>query len=448
MKKFIGTKQFYKTVMMIALPIMAQQFISSFVSLIDNVMIGSVGDIALTSVTVANKFFNIYNSLLFGLCGAIGIFIAQYYGAKDRQTCQKIFNIGLLWSVVMGVFFTVILLVVPEITIYFFSRTPQIVHYAMDYLTISRLTYLPFAISMSCMMSLRAVGITTVQLKTGTLAVGINTFLNYCLIYGHFGFPELGVTGAALATLIARVVEMMIYLFILYQKKHYFQLDLYGMIHPDKGLMARLWKKVLPLACNEIFFSLGLAMIYKSYIRLDEYMVAAISVVDTVTNMMYIIFGGLSSAVAILIGNKLGANQLEEAKDNSYKLLFFAFSIACAIGLIIFFIATFIPELYNLPDDIKRTIIICLRIKSFSILLVAVNVTIFFILRAGGDTLSTLLMDSGFLWLGGVLISTVLSMYVKIPLVYLFAVVEFLDILKLFVAFYFYQKGRWIHNMT
>lgn len=448
MRKYIGSLSFYKKVIMIALPIMAQQFITTFVSLIDNVMIGSVGDVALTAVTVANKFFNIYNSVLFGICGACGIFIAQYFGANDKDKCQKVFNINLFWGLLVGILFFGVLLIVPQITIEVFTSSKNIVSTSLPYVHVSRFTFLPFAITMTCMMALRTVGITKTQLKIGSMAVIINTILNYCLIFGNFGFPALGVQGAAVATLVARIIEMSMYLYVVIGQRHFFKLDVLGVIKPNFELMKHIIPKAIPLVSNEIFYAVGLSMIYMSYIRLNEYLVAAISVVDTISNIMYIIFGGLSSAVAIMIGTKLGANKLEDAKDNANKLIVFAVLISVVIGIVVFIMAPFVPMLYNLPQDINNTIIACLHVKSFSIIFVAVNVTIFFILRAGGDAFSTLLMDSGFLWLGGVCISTILSILTDIPLIYMFAIVELLDGVKTIVALYFYKKERWVKNIT
>lgn len=447
-KKFFGTKAFYKSVIVIALPIMAQQFVTSFVNLIDNVMIGSVGSVALTSVTVANKFYLIFNSTLFGLCGASGIFIAQYFGAKDHRKCQEVFDANMLFSLLSGLLFTLMVIFIPVQILQLFSKTPAIVDSGLSYLNFIKYSYLPYAVSMTCMMALRSVGINKIQLKIGILTVATNTCLNYILIFGHFGFKPMGVEGAAIATLIARLVEMVIYLILLLKRKHYFRLDINGMFHLNKDLISRLMIKALPLTINEIMFSLGNAMIFKSYIRTDEFLVAAISVVDTVMNIAFIIFGGLSSAVAIMIGNKLGANELEEARENSLKLIVFGAMVAVVISAILISFSGLIPKIYNLEPEINQAITTMLCIKSLMIPFYVINVCIFFVLRAGGDAASTLMMDSGFLWGASVLFSTLLSIFTPIPLIPLYAIIESLDIFKLFVASYFYRKGHWVRNMT
>lgn len=448
MKKFFGSRAFYLTTLSIALPIMAQQFVTSFVNLIDNIMIGSVGSLALTSVTVANRVYLIFNSTMFGICGAAGIFIAQYYGAKNYSKCQKILNINLTCGILVACLFMGALLIMPQQLMEIFSSNPDVIEESLRYIQFAVLTYIPYALSFSIMMALRAVGINKIQLGVGLLTVATNTTLNYILIFGNFGFPALGVQGAAIATAIARFLEMFIYLIILLRKKHFFVFSLRELYHLDLSLIRSMVRKAVPLTVNEIFFSLGLAMIFLSYMRCDESLISAISVVDTVMQIAYIVFGGLSSAISILIGNRLGANQIAEAKSNAYKLLAFGVMIGLTISVIFISIAPLIASFYNVENVIKETIVILLRIKSILLPIYVYNVCIFFTLRAGGDTFSTMLMDSGFLWCAGVLLSTILSVFTDLPLVGLFAIVESCDLIKLFVATYFFKKGRWAKNMT
>ncbi len=448
LKKFIGKKEFYKETISIALPIMVQQFVTSFVNLIDNIMIGSVGAVALTSVSIANKYYTLFNSTLIGFCGAAGIFIAQYYGAKENNKCQKIFDINLVFGLIVGLIYMLIASIMPEFIIGLFTRTPEIMNMGLDYLSIIRFSFIPNALSLIIMSALRSVGINKLQVKIGLVTVATNTFLNYCLILGHLGFPALGVKGAAIATLIARLVEMMIYSIILFRKKHFFSWNIKGILHLDLSLMKNVFFKAIPLTYNEIMFSLGLTMIFKSYMRVDEYLIAAVTVVDTVINIAYIIFSGLSSAVSIMIGKRLGANQLEEAKDNSLKLLTFGALVGVCVSVILFIAAKYVPLLYNLEEDINTTITTLLRIKAILIPLYVINVCIFFTLRAGGDVKSTIIMDSGYLWGVSVLLSTVLSIFVPMSLINLYIIVESLEAIKMIVAIHYYRKGTWVNNLT
>lgn len=447
MNKFIGNKAFYKATLAIAVPIMIQQFIATFVNLIDNIMIGSVGSLALTSVTVANKVYLIFNSTMFGICGAAGIFIAQYYGAQDRQKCQKVFDINIACCLVIACLFVSALLFYPRQLMEIFTHNEAVIQESLRYIRFAILTYIPYAISYSTMMALRAININRIQLKIGIITVLTNTALNYILIFGHFGLPALGIQGAAIATAIARGLEMIIYVMILI--KHQYLLTISASIfHLDLSLIQSMIKKAIPLTINEILFSLGLTMIFLSYMRCDESLIAAISVEDTVMQIAYVIFGGLSSAISILIGNRLGANQIQEARDNAYRLIAFGVCIGIGISCILSFVAPVIASFYNVSDIIKETIVSLLRIKALILPIYVYNISIFFILRAGGDTLSTMLMDSVFLWCFGVLISTLLSTFFQLDLLVLFMIVESCDLLKVFLSTYFFKKGKWAKNIT
>ena len=447
-KSFFGDKAFYKQVTGIALPVMAQQFVTSFVNLIDNVMVGGVGQNALTAVTVSNRCYMLASSLLFGMTGATGIFIAQNYGAKKHDRCQQFFNINLLLNFCIMGLFTLLLMVAPQWSLYVFTKTPEIVDLGLDYISFAKFSYVPYGISITCMMAMRAIGRNKIQLKVGTLTVVTNSVLNYIFIYGHLGVPAMGVKGAALATMIARLLEMSIYLTLLVKEKHFYKLDLKGMLHIDPEMVALMMKKAIPLTANELFYSVGMSVVFKSYIRTDEQLVAAISVVDTVMNLAFIIFGGLSSSIAIFIGGKLGAGELEGAREDAKKIMVFGVMVSMVIGAVIFCVAPFIHLLYTLTPEAQEALLTLLRIKSVLLPVYVVHVCAFFILRAGGDTLSTLIIDSGFLWTGPVLISTVLSMFTSVGLVSLFFFVQSLDLFKVFVALWLLKKGRWVKNLA
>lgn len=447
-KKFIGNKEFYITAISIALPIMLQQFVTSFVNLIDNIMIGSVGSIALTSVTVSNRIYLIFNSTLFGLTGAAGIFIAQHYGANNHKNTQKILNINLVASMLVSLIFIAALIFIPEQLLNIFSDNPVVIKEGLSYLKYALYAYLPYSISMSIMMALRAIGINKIQLGVGIISVITNTTLNYLLIFGHFGFPALGIAGAAIATSIARTIEAIIYIIILMKHKHYFRLDLDGMLHLDRRMISSMIRKAIPLSMNEILFSTAMSIIFIAYSKCDESLIPAISVVDTVMQIAFIIFSGLSSAVSIMIGNKLGANRIEEAKDNSLKLIAFGILVGICISGIVFMVAPFVAKYYNVESFVKEAIVILLRIKACLLPAYVYNVCVFFVLRAGGEAFSTLILDSGFLWLANVLIAVLLSSYFEISLILLYGIVECLDVFKLILASYFYKKGKWLKNIT
>lgn len=446
MRKYFGDRQFYLAFLAIALPTMAQQFITSFVSLIDNIMIGGLGEVALTAVTTANKFYVLNFALTFGLAGGASIFISQFFGAHKHKEVQETFDIAFVAGVVVGLFFTLALAVFPRELLSVFTSNPVIIDSALDYLRFAKFTFLPFGLSMAISMSLRSVKIVKLSLKIGTVAVLTNTLFNYLLIFGNFGFPQLGTAGAGLATLIARIVEFGLYLYCLNYRDNYLKVTIGGLFHLNGAIIKRMIYKVIPLTLNEIIYSLGTTIIFMAYLRTDEILVAGISVIDTVGSLLFVLFAGISSAVMVLIGNELGANELEKAKENSLKLVTFSVLIAGAIGLIIFLVAPYIHLLYNLTPETNHLIEVCLKFKSVWVIANGISVCVFFILRSGGDTRNTFLLDSGFMVIA-IIVATSLS-FTAIELVRLFMIVEGIEFIKAIGGLYFYNKGNWIKNLT
>lgn len=446
MRKYFGDRQFYMSFLAIALPTMAQQFITSFVSLIDNIMIGGLGEVALTAVTTANKFYVLNFSLTFGLAGGASIFISQYFGAGKHKEVQETFDIAFVAAVVVGGLFSLALILFPRELLSIFTSNPTIIASALEYLTFAKFTFLPFGLSMAISMSLRSVKIVKLSLKIGTFAVLTNTLFNYLFIFGNFGFPKMGAAGAGLATLIARMAEFGLYLYYLNNHDNYLKVRLRELFHLNVEIIKRMVFKVIPLTLNEIIYSTGTTIIFMAYLRTDEILVAGISVIDTVGSLLFVLFAGISSAVMVLIGNELGANELEQARENSLKLITFSIIIAAAIGLIIFLVAPYIPLLYNLTPETNHLIEVCLKFKSVWVIANGISVCVFFILRSGGDTRNTFLLDSGFMMIA-IAVATSLS-FTAIELVTLFMVVESIEFIKALGGLYFYKRGNWIKNLT
>ncbi len=444
--KFFGNRQFYLGFLAIALPTMAQQFVTSFVSLVDNVMIGSLGEVALTAVSTANRFYILNFSLIFGLAGGASIFVAQYFGAKKDKEVQESFDITIVASLMVGFLFTTLLVFFPRQLLLLFTDNEGIIAAALQYLKFAKFTYIPFGVSLAISTNLRSVKIVKLSLMIGIVSVLTNTGLNYVLIYGNFGLPELGVEGAGLATLIARLVEFGLYLYCLNFKNYYFRIRVTQLVRLNFEIIGRMINKVVPLTINEIIYTTGTTVVFMAYMRTDEILVAGISIIDTIGSLLFVIFAGISSAVMVMIGNELGANELEKAQANSLRLIILSLMLAAGIGTIIFVLAPIVPLFYNLKPETTNMVITCLRYKSFWVMANGVTVCVFFILRSGGDTKNTFILDSGFMIISMAL-STTLS-FTAIELIPLYFVVEGVEFVKSVAGIYLYKRGDWIKNLT
>ena len=319
--RFLGDKSFYKEVALVAIPIILQQLISTAMGFVDGVMVGQIDAQAMASIMVANKYFMIMQSILFGVTGGLCIFISQYFGADDHEKGQGFFVITVIGSLSVAGVFVILISAAPRAMLSVFVDDPATINYGMSYLNYIRFSYLPFAFSLASMSSLRSIGETRLPLLISSTAILLNTALNYLLIFGNFGLPEMGVAGAGLATLIARFLEMAAYIVLLGHNKQYFNLKVSPIRLLNKAILLQVARKVIPLVGNEVVWSLGTAMIFKVYCLVDEPNIASLTITETTSNIIYALFGGFSAVVAVMVGTRLGAGKFDEARRNIRHLM-------------------------------------------------------------------------------------------------------------------------------
>lgn len=449
MKRFIGTRSFYRETISIALPIVIQQLISGVVTLTDNIMVGQLGENATAGVSVANKYMFIVTLSVFGLAATYSIFNSQYFGAEDIKKCRKIFGMSLTSITIMAFILIIPMAIMPrEVLTSMGLREASSIRMGITYSRYTIIAFIPFAISVSMTTSLRSIGQNKAPMFIGIIAVITNTFFNYIFIYGKLGMPAMGVAGAGIGTLIARFVEVGILLYLMKAKYFIYRLQREYLTKFDFHLFKAIVKKAIPMIANETLWAIGITIVFTAYTRTDERIIPALSAIDVVSNFVFIIFAALSSSTSILIGKRLGANKIEEAKENATKLIGFATMIAFSLALFIFVLAPLVPKLYSYSDLTNDYIVTLLRLKCFFYPIYAITGSMFFIIRSGGDTTSTFIMDAVFTWVGPVLFSTIISMNGWLTIIPLFIVIESFDILKIGISYYFFKKERWATNMT
>ena len=333
-RPFVGSRRFYAGALGVMAPVAVQQLINNLFNMIDNLMVGSLdaSGLAMSAVTVANRPYTIFFGVFFGMTGAAGLLISQYYGARDVKTCRALFAlqlvIGLAASLCVGLW----LALWPESVMRIFVNDPRTISLGMEYLSIIWLSYLPLAVSNVCIFSLRSIGENRMSMLVSLAAMGVNALCNYALIFGRLGMPALGVRGAALGTLIARTVEMLFYLRMLLGGRSLFTLDLRAAFRPAARGGARVRGQGRapdsqrdPLECGH-----ERLLLEKSYARLDETALPAVTIGEQISTIAAVLAMGTSSAVSVLIGAELGAGRLSQAKANCKKLL----TLVVAIGLV------------------------------------------------------------------------------------------------------------------
>lgn len=440
--------KFQKTVLMIAVPLMLQQLIVSSVNLIDNLMVGQLGDMALSGVSMANRFYMIVWAGVNGMIASSVIYLSQYNGANDTNHMKQSFRFMIVSSYILCIALFIIAFFFPKMVIAFFIKDVEVIRLGSAYLKIAAISYLPSVISLCIASAFRALGETKKPLYISVISVLTNAVFNYFLIFGVFGFPKLGVVGAAIATLIARSVEALIYLWMLKVSDMPFKTKVSNLFTFDFELAKRITIRAFPLCVNEIMWSFGMSTLVRSYSHRGLVVNTAYSMSSTISDLFFVLFGGMATASTVLIGTPLGANKLEEAKENAYKLLGFSLILAGVILVLMFATSYVAPYFYNVSMEAKHLSANFLRIMALFFVLYMFNTSIYFILRAGGDTKSTLFMDSGFMWMLNIPLVMLLAYHTNLHVLIVYAIGQSTDVLKACVSYYLLKKEKWVKNLT
>lgn len=462
MKKLIGNKEFYKTLLCVAIPIMIQNGITNFVGMLDNIMVGQVGTNQMSGVAIINQMMVVFNVTIFGAVSGAGIFSAQYYGCKDYEGVRNSFRYKMMVGI--GVLTVSILLFVLKgqdlICLYLndadnANAVALTLTYAWEYLLIMLLGLIPFAIEQVYSSTLRETSETVLPMKAGIVAVLVNLVLNYILIFGKLGCPAMGVNGAAVATVISRYVQMLIV--VVWTHKHLsgdqtkpelFMTGVYKNFRVPGYLFSRITVKALPLLMNEFLWALGMATLMQCYSVRGLDVVAGMNISNTIMNVFNVVYIALGSAISIILGQLLGAGKMEQAKEDSVRLIFFSVTSCSAIAIIMIVLSSVFPEIYNTTEAVKTLgkYFICVAAVTMP-MAACVNAT-YFVLRSGGKTGITFLFDSVFVWVIMIPVAYVLSRYTGIHAVLLYLICQSLELIKCVIGVILVKRGIWIENIT
>ena len=439
MHQYFGDKAFYKTLFQVAAPLVLQQLITTSVQLVDNVMVGKLSDQAIGAVAIVNQLYFVVILITFGALGGAGVFSAQYFGSKDYDKLKQTFRFKLIVGFMIALLAFVIFSLFGKSLIMIFTNNPTTIDLALTYLSYARWSSFAWILSVAVSNTFRETGVTKPLLIISIVAILTNTILNYFLIFGHLFFPALGVEGAAIATAISRVVEVLLILILLKRNGKIFNTKLREILHIDKKLLSGMIVMALPLLLNELFWSTGQTAFLHAYARRGDYALAAMNITGAISQLVFVTFGAIATAVAVLVGNTLGRNELDEARDNSKKLIATAVMVAGAAGIL---------NIYSVSELTKEVAQFNIRINALFIPVFSFNVTLYFTLRAGGDTRSTFLMDAGYMWIIPVPIALVLSYFTSLPVTMMFLIVQALDIPKMIFGLSRYRKEHWVKNLA
>ena len=455
--RYFGDKAFYKMVFGVAIPIMVQNGISNVVGLLDNLMVGQLGTEQMSGVAIVNQLVFIFFLCIFGGLSGAGIFTAQYYGNKDdegiRHTFRYKFWLGLIIVLLTGAIF--LFFGSDLISLYLEGNDESgdktlALSYGVDYLMII-LTSLPaIFVGQLYASTLRECGMTRIPMLAGVVAVFVNLGLNYLLIFGHFGFPELGVAGAAIATVISRYVEMLIIMLwcIRHRNRHTFFKGIFRTLKVPGYLALRFFKTGMPILVNEGLWSVGVAMLTQAYSIRGMDVLAGQSIASSINNIFNVAFIAMGDAVAILVGQALGSGELKKARDWARKLIATGVLCGIAMGTLMFFTSGLIPQYYNTTDQAKYIATMFMMVQSVSMIKDAFLHCSYFTLRSGGKTIITFLFDSVFMLVVSVPVAYLLVNLTDLSVIWIFALVHAADLLKCLIGYILLKRGVWVKNIV
>lgn len=449
---------FYKRILLVALPIMIQNGITNFVSLLDNVMVGQVGTIPMSGVAIVNQLLFVFNLCIFGATSGAGIFTAQFHGSANDKGVRDTFRFKILIALALTVVGSGVFLAGGDGLIGLYldkgadpEEVAQTLSYGRDYLAVMLTGLLPFALSNAYSGTLRETGKPAVPMIAGVTAVLVNLALNYVLIFGHFGAPELGVVGAAVATVISRYVELGIVVAWTHgnPKKNLFIRGAYRSMKIPKELTRNIILKGMPLLVNEFLWSTGVAFLNQCYSTRGLSVVAATNIATTISQVSNVVFLSLGNAVGILMGQMLGAAEPEEVvrRDNR-RMIRLSVGVCFVIGGVMVALSGLFPRMYNTTQEVRAIASGLICISAVMMPVNSYNNAMYFTLRSGGQTGITFLFDSGFTWVVSVPVAYCLSRFTGLDILPMYAICVGVDVLKVAAGAYLLKKGTWIRRIV
>ncbi len=442
-------RAYYRNMLTIAIPIIVQQFIASALNMIDVVMIGQLGDVNVASVSLANQFGFVLFFVLFGVSSGSAAFTAQYWGKDDVASIHKVVGIGLTLGVGAAGLFTVIALIAPGVIMRIYSNDPQVVANGSGFLRIVAFSYLATALTFVFAAALRSTGNTRLPMFTSVLAISLKTAFSFLLIFGNLGLPEMGIRGAALATVIARAIECAVLLFLIYKLRTPVAARLNTMFAFNREFVGRFLKTSLPVVFNESLWSLGMTTYNAIYARIGTDAVAAVNIASTFESLGFVIFIGISEAGGIMIGNKIGAGDTETARVYGRRSLVLGVSGAVVVGLILVASTGLLPVLYKLSPVAIANAKNLMTIMGLTLWTRVANMTtVVGVLRPGGDTRFGLILEGGSRWIVGVPTALLGAFVFHLPIYWVYLMIVSEELVRLGFGLWRFRSGKWIHNLT
>lgn len=442
-------KNFYKLIVSIALPIAVQNLINFAVGMIDTMMLGSLGEIQLSAAAIGNNLFFILMVLMFGLAGGSNILISQYWGKGDVKSIHKILALMYRACIIITSIFIGIAMFIPSAFIKLYTSDINVIEAGSSYLRIVAIGYIFYAITNCTIMILRSVKTVKISLIVYTASLIVNAFFNWVFIFGKLGAPALGVNGAAIGTVIARITEFTIVMCFMIFFENKINLKMKHLFKVDKVILKDYVSNCTPVLFNELLWSSGSTMISIIIGRLGTETVAANSISNVVFNFVTVFIFGLSNATAVIIGNTIGEGRNEKAKEYARTIGVLSIIMGLMAAGVIQIIKPYVVDFYNVSVLTKSIAIDLMSVTSIIVIFQSLGINLMMgVLRGGGDAKFVLINDIIFMWLIAIPLGFIAAFVLKLPVAAVFFIVKSDEIIKSIISVIRVLSGKWVRNLT
>lgn len=446
---FYKDPEYFGDMRRIALPIVIQQLMFAALNMLGVIFVGQKGDASVAAVGLAGQIAFLLNLVHFGIISGAAMFTAQFWGKRDIPNLRRVLGLCLILAISASLVFFTLSQLFPAQILRVYSKDAEVIALGTGYIRVFSWTFLFFAITFSYSLVMRSTGDVRTPTAVSVGALLVSTFLSYSLIFGKFGLPELGIQGAAVAAVIARILECMTLLTVIYATRSPVAASFRELTGFDRKFFGRVIKPMLPVILNELFWSLGITTYNIIYGRMGTQSYAAMNIVATIEQMAFVLFIGIANATSVLVGNRIGAGKEDEAYLYAGRSLGLGAAGGLLMGLVLQLVKDPVLSLYKVsPEVIQNAGYIINVVTVFLLFRVNNMTTVVGILRAGGDTRFSLFLDGIIIWIVGVPAAYLGAFVFDLPvyLVYLCAMSE--EVTKWALGIYRYLSRKWINNLT
>ena len=447
--EYYNDKAYFSQLYHLAAPVAVQNLLTSSITMVGSVMVGQMGDAPMAAVALAGQVFFLLNLLLFGIASGSAMFTAQLWGNKDIVSLRKVLGLCLSLGLGIGFVFFFLAEIFPASILRIFSQDPQVILLGSQFLKLYAWSFIFFSITSGFSAVLRSVGEVRLPMAVNVAALTLNLFLYYGFIFGKLGLPAMGIQGVALSFLIARIVECLTLVTLVYARKLPVAASIHELTSFNLGFIGRVFKPVLPVILNEFLWSTAVSTYSVVYARIGTTSIAAMNIVATVESLAFVPFWGLSNAISIMTGNGIGSGEKEKAFHNVGRTLGITAALAAILGGIILLIRMPILSLYNVSAEVIHNSRYALIVLGSWLTIRSLNtILVIGMMRSGGDTRYSLVLDGVIIWVLGVPMAILGGFILHLPVywVYLFVMSE--ELLKCILGLRRYFSRKWIHDLT